>query len=222
MTSPYELECAENLIAGVDEVGRGALCGSVVAVAAIVPKFSIPDLVNCGVKDSKKLSAKRREQLEIEIQQCAIAYQIGISAVEEIDRVNILQATLIAMRRAIGGLSVQPELCLVDGNRSIPLLTIPQQTLVKGEDRSIAIACASILAKVYRDRLMVELARIYPHYDLASNKGYGTAKHLAALEQYGACPEHRRSFSPVRETVCSRITTHSPLNEQKFLDYRSD
>jgi ribonuclease HII len=198
---PYELECEESLIAGVDEVGRGALCGLVVAAAAIVPKSRIMDLVDRGVKDSKKLPPKRREQLAIEIQQCAIAYQIGVAAVGEIDRVNILQATLLAMQRAVTGLSVPAQLCLVDGNQSIPHLTIPQQTLVKGEDRSIAIACASILAKVYRDRLMVELAKIYPLYDLEHNKGYGTTKHLAALAKYGACPEHRRSFSPVRDTI---------------------
>jgi ribonuclease HII len=197
MNSPYELECTATLIAGVDEVGRGALCGCVVAAAAIVPKSKMLDLVKCGVKDSKKLSAKRREILAIEIQQQAIAYQIGISDVEEIDRVNILQATLLAMHRAVSRLSLKPELCLVDGNKSIPQLNIPQQTLIKGEDRSISIACASVLAKVYRDRLMVELATIYPHYDLAKNKGYGTANHLAALQQYGASPHHRRSFSPV-------------------------
>jgi ribonuclease HII len=197
MTS-HEFTCPEDLIAGVDEVGRGALFGVVVTAAVMLPKKAIVDCQNWGVKDSKKLSARRREQLGSQIQQVAITYQIGVASVAEIDELNILQATLVAMRRAITGLSVTPELCLVDGNKSIPNLDLPQQTLVKGEDRSISIAAASILAKVWRDQLMIELAAIYPMYHLDQNKGYGTAQHLMAIEKYGITPEHRQSFSPCR------------------------
>jgi ribonuclease HII len=188
--------CSEDLIAGIDEVGRGALFGVVVAAAVILPKSIIPECQDWGIKDSKKLSARRREQLVPQIQQVAIAYRIGVATVAEIDELNILQAALVAMQRAIEGLDVLPELCLVDGNRSIPKLELPQQTLVKGEDRAMSIAAASILAKVWRDRAIAELATIYPQYDLTQNKGYGTAKHVAAIAKYGITPEHRQSFSP--------------------------
>jgi ribonuclease HII len=194
----YELDCAENFIAGVDEVGRGALFGVVVAAAVILPKPRLLELRDLGVKDSKKLSATRREQLVIQIEEIAIATHIGVASVAEIDELNILQASLLAMKRSIIGLTITPELCLIDGNKQVPNLELPQQTLIKGEDKSISIAAASILAKVWRDRLMTDLATLYPHYDLAQNKGYGTAKHLAAIEQHGICIEHRRSFSPVR------------------------
>jgi ribonuclease HII len=197
----HELDCTETLIAGVDEVGRGALFGVVVAAAVILPKTRLLELRDLGVKDSKKLSATRREQLVTHIQEIAIAYQIGVASIAEIDELNILQASLLAMKRAILGLTTTPELCLIDGNKQIPNFDLPQQTLIKGEDRSISIAAASILAKVWRDRLMIDLATLYPHYDLAQNKGYGTAKHLAAIEQHGICIEHRRSFSPVRIAV---------------------
>ena len=197
MTS-YELTCAEDLIAGVDEVGRGALFGVVVTAAVILPKSALLDCQELGIKDSKKLSARRREILVPQLQSIAIAYNIGIATVAEIDRLNILQATLVAMHRAITGLAVTPELCLVDGNKPIPNLDIPQQTLVKGEDLSISIAAASILAKVWRDRLMIELGEIYPLYHLANHKGYGTPQHLMAIKQYGITPEHRQSFSPCR------------------------
>jgi ribonuclease HII len=197
MTS-YEFTCQEDLIAGVDEVGRGALFGVVVAAAVILPKSTIADCQSWGIKDSKKLSARQRELLVPQIESVAIAYQIGIATVAEIDELNILQATLVAMRRAIAGLEITPELCLIDGNKPVPDLEIPQQTLVKGEDRSVSIAAASILAKVYRDRLMTELGLVYPQYHLDKNKGYGTAQHLAAIEQYGITIEHRTSFSPCR------------------------
>jgi ribonuclease HII len=195
MTS-YELTCQEDLIAGIDEVGRGALFGVVVTAAVILPKSAIVDCQNWGIKDSKKLSAHRREQLVTQIQEVAIAHNIGVATVAEIDELNILQATLLAMKRAVNGLSIPPELCLVDGNKPIPDLDLPQQTLVKGEDRAISIAAASILAKVWRDRAMVELDLIYPLYHLANNKGYGTTQHLAAIAQYGITPEHRGSFRP--------------------------
>ena len=194
----YELTCAEDLIAGVDEVGRGALFGVVVTAAVILPKNALLDCQELGIKDSKKLSARRREILVPQIQSIAIAYHIGIATVAEIDRLNILQATLVAMHRAITGLAVTPQLCLVDGNKPIPNLGILQQTLVKGEDLSISIAAASILAKVWRDRLMIELGEIYPLYHLANHKGYGTPQHLMAIEQHGITPEHRQSFSPCR------------------------
>jgi ribonuclease HII len=197
MTS-HELTCAEDLIAGIDEVGRGALFGVVVTAAVILPKSMLLDCQQWGIKDSKKLSARRRAELVPQIQDMAIAYQIGVATVAEIDQLNILQATLVAMRRAIAGLEITPELCLVDGNQAIPKLDIPQQTLVKGEDRSISIAAASILAKVWRDQLMIALDEIYPHYHLAKNKGYGTAQHLQAIEQHGITPEHRQSFSPCK------------------------
>jgi ribonuclease HII len=192
----HELTCPVNLIAGIDEVGRGALFGMVVAAAVILPKAIIADCADWGIKDSKKLSASQRERFVPQIQQAAIACQIGVATVAEIDHLNILQASLLAMHRAISGLEITPELCLVDGNRSIPNLSIPQQTLVKGEDRAISIAAASILAKVWRDRAIAELAAVYPYYDLVKNKGYGTAKHLSAIAQYGITCEHRRSFSP--------------------------
>ncbi len=195
MTS-HELTCPETLIAGVDEVGRGALCGMVVTAAIVLPKTALGECQNWGIKDSKKLSARRREQLVPQIESIAIAYQIGVATVAEIDRLNILQATLLAMRRAISGLSVIPELCLVDGNRQVPDLDVPQQTLIKGEDRSISIAAASILAKVWRDRHMTELGELYPAYGFGNHKGYGTKEHLQAIALYGITPEHRRSFSP--------------------------
>ncbi len=195
MTS-YEFTCPEDLIAGTDEVGRGALFGVVVAAAIILPKTIMADCAAWGIKDSKKLSAGDRQRLVPQIQQVAVAYHIGVATVAEIDKLNILQASLTAMQRAILGLAIAPELCLVDGNRAIPNLAMPQQTLIKGEDRAISIAAASILAKVWRDRLMTELALVYPPYDLANNKGYGTAKHLQAIAQHGTTIEHRRSFAP--------------------------
>jgi ribonuclease HII len=192
----HEFTCPEDLIAGVDEVGRGALFGVVVTAAVILPKSMIADCRSWGVKDSKKLSARQRELLVPQIEQVAIASQIGVATVAEIDELNILQATLVAMGRAIAGLTVVPELCLIDGNKPVPNLDIPQQTLVKGEDRSVSIAAASILAKVWRDRVMTELSLIYPEYHLDKNKGYGTAAHLAAIREYGITIEHRTSFSP--------------------------
>jgi ribonuclease HII len=195
----HEHTCTAATIAGVDEVGRGALCGVVVAAAAILPKSAIAQCAAWGIKDSKKLSASQRERLVPQIHQIAIAYQIGVASVAEIDELNILQASLLAMRRAIDGLAVPPELCLVDGNKPIPNLDFSQETLIKGEDRSISIAAASILAKVWRDRAMAELGLIYPHYQLGQNKGYGTAQHLSAIAEYGITSEHRLSFSPCRD-----------------------
>jgi len=185
-------------IAGVDEVGRGCLFGPVVAAAVILPVEAAESLAAAGVTDSKKLSAAQRQRLAERIRAVAIAHQIGVASVQEIDRLNILQASLLAMKRAIARLAVQPDFCWVDGNQKIPHLLIPQQTLVKGDEKSLAIAAASILAKVWRDRLMVRLATRYPGYDIATNKGYGTAKHRAGLQELGVTAQHRLSFRPCR------------------------
>lgn len=184
------------LVAGVDEVGRGCLFGPVVAAAVILPADGWQALKNAGVTDSKKLSATQRERLVKLIQIQAIDCKIGIASVAEIDRLNILQASLLAMHRSLLKLSPQPELCLIDGNQRIPGLSLPQKTIVQGDSQCLAIAAASILAKVWRDQLIVRLADQYPEYDLINNKGYGTKAHKKALALYGASPQHRLSFSP--------------------------
>jgi ribonuclease HII len=191
-----EASYQQQLIAGVDEVGRGALFGPVVAAAVILPRSAWAEIAGAGVRDSKKLSASRRCQLANQITTVAIDCQIGWADPSEIDRLNILQASLLAMQRAVTQLQLLPELCLVDGRQKIPHLSIEQENLVKGDERSLSIAAASIVAKVWRDRAIVDLAAQYPHYDLAANKGYGTAKHLQALQKYGSSPLHRQSFSP--------------------------
>ena len=187
------------IVAGVDEVGRGALLGPVVAGAVILESARRADLAALGVTDSKRLTASRREALVPHIQCQARAYALGIASVHEIDRLNILQASLLAMRRAVNRLAVSPELCLVDGNQLIPHLEIPQQTVVKGDQVDVAIAAASILAKVWRDALLVRLDRRYPGYDLASNKGYGSSRHRSAIAQLGRSPQHRKSFKVARQ-----------------------
>jgi ribonuclease HII len=184
------------LIAGVDEVGRGALFGPVVAAAAILPRELLPQLVAAQINDSKKLSAARRKKLAQQICHQAVDWQIGYASVAEIDRLNILQATLLAMKRAVLKLKVQPAICWIDGNQQVKDLLIPQETLVKGDARSLSIAAASIIAKVWRDDLVLRLAAKYPMYDLQNNKGYGSKKHLEALQNYGACRLHRKSFRP--------------------------
>lgn len=181
-------------IAGIDEVGRGALFGPVVAGAVILSHAASHRLADLGVTDSKRLTASRREALVPLIHKQAVAYALGLATVYEIDRFNILQASLLAMRRAVSRLSIQPELCLVDGNQRIPNLAIPQQTIVKGDQHHVAIAAASILAKVWRDALIVRLGRRYPGYDLASNKGYGSPRHRQAIAQLGRSRQHRQSF----------------------------
>ena len=180
------------LIAGVDEAGRGPLAGPVVAAAVIL------DARNpiAGLADSKKLTALRREKLYDEIHAKALCCSIALASVEEIDRLNILQATLLAMKRAVEGLRLKPNKVLVDGNR-LPTLAIRAEAIVKGDALVPAISAASILAKVYRDRWCVEFDLQYPQYGFAGHKGYGTAEHLAALRLHGACPQHRRSFAPV-------------------------
>ena len=184
------------LVAGVDEVGRGPLCGAVVTAAVILdPARPIE-----GLNDSKKLTEARREALFPLIQERALAWCIARAEVEEIDRLNILHATMLAMQRAVAGLSVQPTLVLVDGNRC-PVLPMRSEPVVKGDSRVPAIAAASILAKVARDREMLALDQQYPGYGIAGHKGYPTPVHLAALRELGATPIHRRSFGPVRKAL---------------------
>ncbi|MCE1250797.1 MAG: ribonuclease HII [Comamonadaceae bacterium] len=184
------------LVAGVDEAGRGPLAGPVVAAAVILDDHQ----PIAGLDDSKKLSAARRERLYDEIRAKALCCSIAEASVEEIDRLNILQATLLAMRRAVLGLRLKPVLVLVDGNR-LPPLEMPAEAIVKGDARVQAISAASILAKVHRDRWCAELHQRYPQYGFSGHKGYGTALHLAALREHGACPEHRRSFAPVAHVL---------------------
>jgi ribonuclease HII len=183
-------------IAGVDEVGRGCLFGPVVAAAVILSPSAAEVLLNAGVKDSKQLRGPTREILYETIKTHAVDCRIGIASVQEIDRINILQASLLAMRRAIARLSPPPDLCLIDGNRPIPNFTIEQRTIIKGDQTEVAIAAASIIAKVWRDRLLLRLDRRYPGYHLASNKGYGSRVHLEALQTLGPSCQHRLSFAP--------------------------
>ena len=176
-------------VAGIDEAGRGPLAGPVVAAAVILPK----DIFLPFLNDSKKVTEKRRDVLFDQIKQEAIAYGIGIASNALIDDINILQATYEAMREAISKLNKTPDILLVDAVH-IPNISLKQVGIVKGDAKSVNIAAASILAKVTRDRLMLEYGKIYPEYGFASNKGYGTAKHIEALKAYGACDIHRRSF----------------------------
>lgn len=176
-------------ICGVDEAGRGPLCGPVVAAAVILPK----DVYIEGVNDSKKLSEKKREKLYDDIMEKALAVGVGISDVDVIEKVNILNATKLAMVQAIENLNVKPEYVLIDGNQRIDI-AIPLDTVVKGDAKSESIACASIIAKVTRDRLLIEYDKKYPEYGFAKHKGYGTKVHIEAIKQYGLIPIHRPSF----------------------------
>ncbi|MDR2154729.1 MAG: ribonuclease HII [Burkholderiaceae bacterium] len=183
---------APGLIAGVDEAGRGPLAGPVVAAAVILEQRQPIE----GLADSKKLTARRRDELFDQILDKALCCAIAQASVEEIDRLNILQATLLAMRRAVAGLRLQPAKVLVDGNR-LPVLPMRAESLVGGDATVPAISAASILAKVHRDRWCAEIDAAWPQYGFAAHKGYGTAAHLAALRAHGACEHHRRSFAPV-------------------------
>ena len=177
------------LICGVDEAGRGPMAGPVCAAAVILPEhLQIP-----GLTDSKKLTDKKRRELFPIIQEQAVAYGIGLASETEIDEINILQATFLAMRRALDQLSVRPEMVLIDGNRETDF-GLPVKTVVKGDSLSANIAAASVLAKVTRDNIMVELAEQYPQYGFEIHKGYGTKAHYEALRAFGPCPIHRRSF----------------------------
>jgi ribonuclease HII len=189
-----ELIIPSGLVCGIDEAGRGPLAGSVVAAAVILD----PQRPIAGLDDSKKLSEKRREALAIEIRARAVAWYVAEATVEEIDRLNILHATMLAMQRAVAGLSVRPESALVDGNRC-PDLGIPVAAVVKGDGKIAPIAAASILAKTARDADMRKLDGVFPQYGFARHMGYPTAAHCQALREHGPTPAHRRSFGPVAQ-----------------------
>lgn len=184
------MDAGYRAVCGVDEAGRGPLAGPVCAAAVILPVGLQID----GLNDSKKLSEKRREELYNEITRQAIAYSVAYGTLEEVETVNILQATFLAMNRAIAGLSVPADFALIDGNRVPAGIEIPCQTVIKGDALSCSVAAASILAKVTRDRLLYEYDRLYPEYGFAQHKGYGTKAHYEAIRQYGPCPVHRLSF----------------------------
>ena len=191
----YEYEKAAvssgfNTVCGVDEAGRGPLAGPVCAAAVILPE----DTVIEGLDDSKKLSEKKRERLYDEITEKAVAYCVAYGTLEEIESVNILEATFIAMNRAIDGLKVKPDFAIIDGNRVPKGIKIPCATLIKGDSKSMSVAAASILAKVTRDRLMLTYDEKYPQYNFKKHKGYGTKEHTELLKQYGPSPIHRLSF----------------------------
>ncbi|MDM7461926.1 MAG: ribonuclease HII [bacterium] len=182
-------------VAGVDEAGRGPIAGPVVAACVVLP--SCPTIA--GLADSKQLSPAQRERLYIAIRRESVAWAIGVASPREIERLNILQASLLAMRRAVLSLPITPQRVLVDGKHRIPSLNLPQQAIVRGDATEAAIAAASILAKVARDRIMGELDRLYPHYRFAQHKGYPTPQHLERLARFGACPAHRRTYAPVAQ-----------------------
>ncbi|HIF5857294.1 TPA: ribonuclease HII [Vibrio parahaemolyticus] len=193
---PFEYSQGYQLIAGVDEVGRGPLVGDVVTAAVILD----PNNPIEGLNDSKKLSEKKRLALLPEIKEKALAWAVGRCSPEEIDELNILQATMVAMQRAIAGLKVQPDLVLIDGNRC-PELPMDSQAVVKGDLRVAEISAASIIAKVVRDQEMEELDKQYPQFGFAKHKGYPTKAHFEAIEQHGVISEHRKSFKPVKKAL---------------------
>ena len=176
-------------VCGVDEAGRGPLAGPVCAAAVILPENTIIE----GVNDSKKLSEKKREALFDVIKEQALSYSIAFASVEEIEEINILNATMLAMKRAVEGLDVKADYAMIDGNR-LPDLSIDSEFIIKGDAKSMSIACASILAKVSRDRLLYKYAEEYPEYLFDKHKGYGTKAHVEAIKKYGLCPYHRLSF----------------------------
>ncbi|PRB76481.1 ribonuclease HII [Pseudomonas sp. MYb185] len=196
MLMDWNLPEGDELVAGVDEVGRGPLCGAVVTAAVILDPLRPIE----GLNDSKKLTEAHREALFPIIQERALAWAIGRAEVAEIDQLNILHATMLAMQRAVAGLALRPDRVLVDGNRC-PVLPVPGEPVVGGDARVPAIAAASILAKVARDREMQEMELLYPGYGIGKHKGYPTPAHLAALKLLGATPIHRRSFAPVRQAL---------------------
>lgn len=193
---PFEYPQGYQLVAGVDEVGRGPLVGDVVTAAVILD----PNNPIEGLNDSKKLSEKKRLALLPEIKEKALAWAVGRCSPEEIDELNILQATMVAMQRAIAGLRVQPDLALIDGNRC-PQLPMDSQAVVKGDLRVAEISAASIIAKVVRDQEMEELDKQYPQFGFAKHKGYPTKAHFEAIEQHGVISEHRKSFKPVKKAL---------------------
>ena len=191
----YEFEKAAvnsgfSCICGVDEAGRGPLAGPVCAAAVILPEGAVIE----GLDDSKKLTEKKRERLYDVIRTTAVAYSVAYGTLEEIETVNILEATYLAMNRAIEGLSIKPDFALIDGNRAPRGIKIPCETIVKGDSKSMSVAAASVLAKVTRDRLMLEYDKKYPEYNFKKHKGYGTKEHTELIKQYGPCEIHRLSF----------------------------
>lgn len=191
----YEFEKAAvnsgfSCICGVDEAGRGPLAGPVCAAAVILPEGAVIE----GLDDSKKLTEKKREKLYDIIKETAVAYSVAYGTLEEIETVNILEATYLAMNRAIEGLTVKPDFALIDGNRVPRGIKIPCETIVKGDSKSMSVAAASVLAKVTRDRLMLEYDKKYPEYNFKKHKGYGTKEHTELIKQYGPCEIHRLSF----------------------------
>lgn len=191
----YEFEKAAvnsgfSCICGIDEAGRGPLAGPVCAAAVILPEGAVIE----GLDDSKKLTEKKREKLYDIIKETAVAYSVAYGTLEEIETVNILEATYLAMNRAIEGLSVKPDFALIDGNRVPRGIKIPCETIVKGDSKSMSVAAASVLAKVTRDRLMLEYDKKYPEYNFKKHKGYGTKEHTELIKQYGPCEIHRLSF----------------------------
>jgi ribonuclease HII len=192
MTFEYENSALDNgyqYVCGIDEAGRGPLAGPVYAAAVILPSGIVID----GLNDSKKLSEKKREKLFDVIIENAVSYGIGFATEKEIDEINILQATFLAMRRAVENMEISPDFAYVDGNRD-PMLGIPTETVIKGDANVPSIAAASILAKVSRDRVMYEMDKKYPEYNFAKHKGYGTKVHTEALKEYGPCEIHRLTF----------------------------
>ncbi|MGB0934452.1 MAG: ribonuclease HII [Alphaproteobacteria bacterium] len=184
------------IIAGVDEVGRGPWAGPVVAAAAIIDRSKLPSEIEVLINDSKQLTAQKRAAICPQLMECC-HYHIAQASVAEIDQINIREATFLAMRRAIEGLNITPEACLIDGN-SLPELPMPAYAVVKGDSTSLSIAVASIIAKEYRDTLMRDLATEYPGYGWETNAGYGTKTHQQGLADHGVTPHHRRSFAPIR------------------------
>ena len=199
-TESKYFELGHKFIGGVDEAGRGPLAGPVVAACVVIgPDFKIDSADLELINDSKKLSAKKREMLFGIIKEKALAVEIGIVDNITIDKINILQASFLAMRRAINKLKIEPDYILVDGNFKIPKLDKPQEAIIGGDGKVWAIAAASIIAKVSRDWIMSEIDKQYPEYEFAKHKGYGTKLHIEKIEKYGPCPIHRMSFAPIRK-----------------------
>lgn len=199
----FELENSLNcVVAGIDEAGRGPWAGPVVAGAVVIMDKNLADELVKGLDDSKKLSAKKREKLYLKLleeeQKGKLAIGVGEASAQEIDEINILQATFLAMKRAAKSLKVNPEFAIIDGNQTPRDFPCKTKTVIKGDAKCMSISAASIVAKVYRDRLMTDLAKKYPYYAFEKNAGYGTAAHIAGLKQFGITPEHRKSYKPIK------------------------
>jgi ribonuclease HII len=208
-----EVPAVEGMLAGVDEAGRGPLVGNVVAAAVILDPGNPVD----GLNDSKKLSASRREQLAEQVRDRAIAWSVVSIDSEQIDRINILQATMLAMQQAVEQLTVPPQHVFIDGNRC-PQINVPATAIVKGDSRVAEISAASILAKVERDAQMMVLHQTYPQYGFDKHKGYPTKAHFEALAEHGPCPEHRTSYKPVRECLATRCEGRVTRDEAVVLE----